>query len=493
MNIQLLQETCVAADFKSYAALLVLCLSGCQVGPDYEAPAPQTLVPDVYPQSAAESMRGGWVDPDHSVEQAQELSRWWESLGDPALSALIHLALEHNLDLAAARERIVETRARRGIENAERLPTLDGTAGYTYTDVGDDNTSVLGAPGGVQRDTYSAGVVAGWELDLWGRVARLVQAADAQVEFAVEDYRAARVSLIAEVAREFVVARALDEELAAVREGIVTDEDALSIAVARLDAGLADELDTSRAKRTLERDRAALHVLQGQRRAAELRLAVLLGAAPGSIDVSVGELPRRDITPVLGVPADLLLRRPDLRRSERQLATASARIGAAQAEHYPRVSLSGSLLLGGPDIGDAVNPETFLLSVGPALSIPLLDGNRIGSSIQAAESLERQALLELRHATLRALNEVESAITDHRSTRRSADDLLSAEAAASDTQSLATQRYRAGVTDFLDVTEANTQRLVIRRERLASERDTTLALIDLYVALGGGWSDVTQE
>lgn len=451
--------------------------AGCSVGPDYQRPELSDDVPQ------------GWHTESRSegADTSQELADWWRHLDDPELTALVERAFTGSLGLAEARERIASARARRGIDNADRLPTLDARASYERLSTGDDAFIVGGAPPGVDTDVYALGAIAGWELDLWGRVGRLVEAADADIEFAIEDYRASRVALAAEVAREVVLIRAIDRERAIVDATVLTDLDSLSIARARADAGFSDELNASRAQRVLESNLASVPELEARRRSAEYRLAALLGVAPGAVAVESEGLPRRDVLPSLGVPADLLLRRPDLRRAERALAAATARIGAAQAERYPRVALAGSITLQGPQLGDAVNPDAYLLSLGPSISLPIFEGGRIRSRVQQAESAERQALLALRRGVLEALQEVETAAVRRQRTEERASRLASAEVAARQTEALALDRFQAGAVDFLDVTEARTQRLLIERERLLAERDATLRLIDLYAALGGGW------
>ena len=451
-----------------------IALSACTIGPDYTAPESATLVPDAW--SANEP-----------AASPTDLTGWWTQLDDEELPGLIERAFASSLTLAEARERIVAARARRGIENADRLPRIDAEASYARLETGDEALVVGGAPPGIEADVYSLGAVAGWELDLWGRVARSVEAADAEIDFAVEDLRASRVALAAEVARELIAIRVIDRDLELINATADTDRDALDIARSRFEAGFGDALDVARARRDLESNLALLPPLRADRREAEYRLAVLLGVAPGSVTVGHAGLPRRDIVPDRGVPADLLLRRPDLRRAERELAAATARIGAAHAERFPRVSLSGSIALQGPDIGDTINPDAFVLSAGPSIAWPIFEGGRIQSRVQQAESIQRQALLRLRSSVIDALAEVETASVRRAKAERRADRLYEAERAAEDAEQLSVDRYTAGQVDFLDVTEARRSRLAIERSRVAAERDALLSLVTLYASLGGGW------
>ncbi len=458
----------------------LLALSACTVGPDYAPPDAPTLMPESW---AADDTPGPSAD----------IARWWTLLGDDELAKLIDRAFTSNLTLAIARERVIVARARRGIENADRLPTLDAAASYTRAQTGDEGFVLGGAPSGAEVDIYSLGAVAGWELDLWGRVDRLVEAAEADIGVAIEDLRASRVALAAEVAREVILARAIDRDIELVRSTIETNQDALDVARSRSEAGFGGDLDVARALRDLESNSALLPALVADRREAELRLAVLLGTTPGAVTVTRADLPRRDIIPDLGVPADLLLRRPDLRRAERELAASTARIGAAKAERFPRVSLSGSIALQGPDLGDTVNPDAYVLSVGPSISLPIFEGRRIRSRVLEAESQQRQALLRLRSSVIDALAEVRTASMRRAQTEERVARLRDAESAARDAEDLSSARYRAGQVDFLDVTEARQSRLGIERARVSAERDALLRLIDLYASLGGGWEADTDH
>ena len=459
------------------AVATAVLFSGCTVGPNYTPPAATDLAP------------GDWSDTS-SPEPEIDLHAWWHQLNDPELTALVEHAFEGNLTLAQTRERVIVSRARRGIANADRVPNLDAAGSYVRNEIGDDGFILGGVPQGVGIDTYSTGVVAGWELDLWGRVGRLVEAADAEIGFAIEDVRASRVALAAEVAREVILIRTLDLETALVEATTAADRDALEIASARAQAGFGDALDVARAQRVLDANAALVPALAADRRAAEFRLAILLGLVPGQVQVqgSGAALPSRAVIPHRGVPADLLMRRPDLRRAERELAAATARIGSEQAAWYPRVTLSGSLTLQGPDAGDVVNPDAYILQAGPSISLPIFEGGRIRSRVLQAESVQRQALLRLRSAVLSALSEVETASVRRARTEDRVSRLETAEAAARDAEDLAFDRYTAGTVDFLDVTEARRARLSIESERVAAERDATLRLVDLYAALGGGWT-----
>ena len=462
--------------------LALTLLAACSVGPDHERPDPAALrdAPDAFTEA------------DGPAREAADQTAWWHTLNDPPLAAAVERALAQNFSLVEARERVVAARARRGIVNADRLPALDAQGSYARIESGDDAQPLIGVPPGIETDVYSLGAVAGWEIDLWGRVGRLVDAADAEIGFAAADLDAARLSVAAEVARRFVELRALDAEIAIVRAGIDTDRAAYDIARDRAAAGLTSELDALRALRILEADRALLPALIAARRATAYALTTLTAQpaadAPALLQPTRAvALPEPQPLPALGAPASLLTRRPDLRRAEQDLAAATFRIGAAQAERFPRLTLTGSINLQGPDIGDATNPDAFVLNAGPGLTLPLFRGGAIAAGVRVAEARQRQALARYEQAVLDAVAEVETATVRRSQAAERVDRLSDALRAAEATETLARDRYTAGASDFLAVTEAQTQRLAIERARLTAARDRLLARINLHAALGGGF------
>lgn len=462
-------------------------LVGCSVGPDHVAPDLTSRLGDAW----VEAPSPGEAEESSAAGSASEsaLDEWWLAFEDPALEALVQHALAGNLDLAAARERILQARARRGISNAERLPNLDAEGRYTAFDSEPESRALDGPSGGAEGDIYSLGVVAGWEIDLWGRVGRLVEAADADIAAAIEDERAARIALAAEVAREVILIRSLDARLDVVSRTIELDAEALDIATARRQAGLTSELDQLRAERNLQRTRALVPDLTAERKAAEHRVATLLGQRPElNLVARVDGLPAAPAIPDLGIPADLLVRRPDVRRAERNLAAATARIGAAVAERYPRVTLSGSFALSGDELSDIVNGDAATGRIGPSITLPIFSGGRIAANIDLAESQARERLAQLELTVLDAVREVETALARRqRSTERIAR-LESAARSAADAERLATALYAAGRTDFINVLDAQVELLGIENDLVLARREALTQSVDLFAALGGGWT-----
>lgn len=459
-------------------ALAGVAAPGCRVSPEYARP------------DLAAVTDAPWAEAElASPPEADALVGWWARFGDPDLTALVERSMTGSLELAAARERIVAARARRGIADADRLPSLDATAGYTRRETGSDAPVPPNIPGQSEGDLFSAGALASWEIDLWGRVARLVDEADAQIGAAEEDFRAARLSLAAEVATEVLLIRALDDRAAVVRRSIDLDADSIAIARARAGAGRASELDLARAERTAAANRAALEPLAADRRAAEHRIAGLLGLRAGAVDVPVRATPDAPALPGLGLPADLVARRPDIRRAERELAASVARVGSATAEKYPRVTLAGSFVLGGTDAGDMFSLPTRVLSVGPSVTLPVFRGGRIRAAIAEAESESRGAMIRLEQRTLEAIGEVETALVRQGRAERRVELLREAVDAAADAENLAASLYRAGRTDFLSVLEAQSERLQIDDLLAQAVLERNTQAVNLFRALGGGWDD----
>ncbi|MBL8901588.1 MAG: efflux transporter outer membrane subunit [Planctomycetes bacterium] len=464
-------------------AFALLGVASCTVGPDYERPDLTARTGATWLEADAENASS--TEPSRGT---QELSVWWRKFDDAELTALVERALRGNLGLAEAAERLSAVRARRGIVDAERWPSLDAQGRFARAATDDEGLAFAGPPPGTRTNLYAAGLVAGWELDLWGRVARSVEAADAEIEIAEEDLRGVWVALAAEVAREVLAIRELDERLRIVERSVALDRTSEEIATARARGGFASELDLVRARRTLAADEAALPALRAERRAAEHRVAELLGERPGTIAVAVAPQPVPPALPALGVPGELLLRRPDLRRRERELAAAVARIGAAEAERYPRLSIDGTFALSTSRSNQLLGGEASTYQFGPSISLPLFAGGRIDAAVGQAEAEARAALVRLEAGALEAVREVESALVRFARAAERVASLQRASAQAAEAERLASSRYASGRSDFLDVLEAQARRLSIDEQLAAARRSELEQSVALFAALGGGWS-----
>ena len=459
----------------SLAALLA---AGCAaVGPDYEPPRAE--VP------------AAWREPPGNGGLAAapaELAAWWTHFGDPVLDRLVERAARENLDLRTALARVREARALRGIAAGERLPSVDLDAAYQRR--GDSENTPFGAFA-TEFDRYTISLGAAWEVDLWGRVRRADEAADADLGATIEDARDVFVLVAAETAAAYVDVRAFQRRLDVARTNVALQEQTLALVQARFDAGLVRERDVAQATTNVEATRSRVPALEAGLRAAENRLAVLLGRSPGEME----ELARTAPIPVpparvaVGVPADLLRRRADVRRAERVLAAETARIGVAEGDLYPRLSLLGSLGLEADHVGEVFDGDSRVFGIGPSLRWNLFDGGRLRNRVRAQDARAEQALLQWQSTVLTALEETENAMTAfvREQARRAA--LLAAQTQARRSVELARAQYRDGLSDFQPVLDSERTLAELEDEVAQSEAAIANSLVRLYRALGGGWED----
>lgn len=429
--------------------------------------------------------RANLTAPSLSEGQAKVLS-WWRGLNDPVFAELAEKALQANLDLAFARERIVEARARRGVVNADHLPQVDFNADYSRAGSGDDALSFAAPPPGHETDLFAAGVIAGWEIDLWGRVQRLVDAADADAQAAIEDYRDAAVSLLSELALAYIDVRTLERRLVLVEQNATLQQRTLELAESRFAAGNGPELDVALARRLLKRTQARIPELRRAKSVAENRIAVLLGRRPADDLVSPGELPVVLIPVDMGLPADLITRRADIRRAAWIYRAALARTDATAAERLPRLTLSGSFRLSGSDAG-TLFADALVYSLGPQVSFPLFDASRIDANVRVRESQSEQARLVLEQSLLQAVEEVENAAVGYSRKKEQVGELEEAAESAERSVALAGQLYRAGLSDLGQSLDAQRELVIVEDELAVTNQQLLAEAIRLYRALGGGW------
>jgi NodT family efflux transporter outer membrane factor (OMF) lipoprotein len=457
------------------AALLALAAGCAAAGPDYEPPRAE--VPEAWRDAGAEGTAGGPAD----------LAAWWRRFGDPVLDHLVERAIGQGLDLREALARVREARALRGGAAADRFPTVDGVVSYRRS--GESDETAAGAFAG-DSDFFSAGLDAAWEVDLWGRVRRSVEAADAGLDASVEDARAVLVTVAAETALRYVELRAFRRRLAVSRGSVALQEESLALARARFETGLAGERDVSQARTSVETTRARIPALEAGARAAENRLAVLLGRPPGDLAEALAAdrpIPAPPPEVAVGVPADLLRRRADVRRAERLLAAETARIGVAEADLYPRLVLLGRIGVEAeeaPGLGDA-GSDAF--SVGPSIRWNLFDGGRARSRIGAQDARAEQALVRWERAVLAALEEAENAMTAFARERERRRLLSEAYGEAARTADLARTQYAEGLSDFQVVVDSQRVLSLLADDLAVSEAAVAANLVALYKALGGGW------
>ncbi len=464
----------------SCSALLILAMNGCMVGPTYHPPDVSGYTKQKWQASFLEG--SGALD-----GQAQPMTVWWRQFKDPELSGLVEKLVGSNLALAEARQRIVEARARRGIVNAERLPRMDLTADYFRAGTGKEALTFQGPPPGEQINLYAAGAVAGWELDLWGRVAHLIESADAQIEIGYADYHDMMVSLAAELTLAYIDARTLQARLEMVRRNIVLQEKTVALFETRYRAGNGAQLPVVQAKRLLESTRAFIPEYKRALTAAENRINVLLGKPPEANILKPGPLP--SVPPLIGIglPVDLLVRRPDIRGAERRYAAAVAQIGAAEADQYVRLSLSGTLKLQTDTVGALLGKDAIVYMLSPGLQFPLFSGGRIRGNIQVRQSQAEQARLALEQKILEALAEVENAAFGVVRSQEQVINLTAAQKAAQQSVHLTDTLYRAGLDNFFQVIDAEEKLVALQEDLLLTRQKALAQVVQLYRALGGGW------
>ena len=458
------------------ALLLSLVLFGCApVGPDYAPPAVFS------PKTWHTDLKYGLTAKEPGPET---LASWWETLHDPTLTKLMEQAVAGNLDLKKARSRVRAARARRTISRSGLFPFVDASVSGTRNHLSEERY------GGDDYDLYAAGFDATWELDIFGGIRRSVEAADADIQEKEADLRDVMISLLSEVALNYIDVRTFQANIVVIWSNLDAQEKTFQLTQSRYQAGLTNELAVQQATYNIENTRSKIPVLRIGLEGAMNRLAVLLGREPGALHEELKKPQVIPFTPrevAVGIPAETLRRRPDLRRAERGLAAQTARVGAATADLYPRFRLLGSIGLETLSLGNVFSASGLAYLIGPGISWPVFNAGAIRSNIQVQSELQEQALIEYEAAVLNALREVENALVsyDEEQNRRQA---LSASAKAAERAvELSESQYQAGLTDFTSVLDAQRSLLSFQEQLTQSDGAITANLVRLYKALGGGW------
>ena len=458
------------------AGLMLMLGAGCiTVGPDYETPEP--VVPDQWEQAVVEEMSAD--EPD--------IRRWWEALGDPHLTAYMDRARDGNPTLAAAVARIREARAFRAIAAGERVPDINGGGGASRS----RTSETFFPPTGDRTDNlYDYGASATWEADVWGRVRRLVESADANLEASLESYRDVLVLLYAQVALAYTDVRTSQQRIEYTQGNIKTQADALKLVEDRNRAGLASDLEVRQAELNLYRTEAFLPLLQARLTAGMNQLGVLLGQPPSALYEelkAVKPVPAASGQVFVGIPGDLVRRRPDIRAAERNLASQTAQVGVATAALYPQFSLGGSFSMISTNFDDAGEWDNRDWSFGGIFTWNLFDGGRVRGRIDVEDARTEQALNNYEQTVLDALSEVETSMSDYAREQQRVVSLTKSSFAAQESVRLVLILYRTGLTDFQNVLDMQ-RSLFEEQDQLAeSEGSVTGDLINIYTALGGGW------
>jgi outer membrane protein, multidrug efflux system len=518
---------------RSGACLLLAGVWGCAVGPNYKPP--EMPVPERWSEAPTTAPATAPATTPASPPAQVDLARWWMTLNDSMLNSLVQRAIESNLNLQIAETRVLEARAQRGVVAAALWPQVNLGTSYSYSGGSQNAGPKLKSTGGSgvasaartititpgsggapptitintggsgssgqsqgsggslverQQNLFQGGFDASWEIDVFGGTRRAVEAANDDIQAAEEGYRDVLVSLISEVALNYVNARGFQRRIAITEDNARSQEETVHLTESRQEAGFTSDLDVAQAQAQLTATRSQIPSLDSQFRQAVHHLGVLLGRDPGALLAELSATaPIPTVPPNVpaGVPSDILRRRPDIRRSERQLASATAQIGVATADLFPRFSLTGSFGTQTRDIQHFLDNRSGFWSIGPAISWPVFEGGRIVSNIELQNQFQREALLTYGSTVLNALEEVENSLVAYQQEQVRYRYLSESVDANTRAVQLATERYSRGVADFLTVLDSQRSLFVTQDQQVQSETTTVTSLISLYKALGGGW------
>lgn len=463
--------------------VVLLCLAaGCTVGPDYREPA--LAVPGAWKEAQQHGV----------VARPADLTRWWTAFDDPLLNSLVEQAVESNLDLRVAGARIREARALRAAVGAGAWPNLDVSGSYSRNRTSENALNVASAGGGsgvkLERNLFTAGFDANWEIDVFGGVRRSVEAADATLQATEYNQRDVLVTLLGDVARNYIDVRSAQRRLAVARDNLRTQQDSLELTRVRFEAGLASDLDVARAEAQLSTTASQIPTFESDLKSAAYNLDVLLGHSPGTLWPKLQEvidIPQLPGEVMVGLPSDLLRRRPDIRLAERRLAAATAQVGSAIADLFPKFFLIGDLGLQSISASDWFTGRSRFWSVGPTISWPVFDGGRIRANIEIRNAQQEQALSEYEKTVLIALSDVEKSLVNYAQEQVRYQSLNAAVAANRRAVAMAQELYIRGLNDYLNVLDTQRALYVTESEMAQSRAQMASNLIALYKALGGGW------
>jgi NodT family efflux transporter outer membrane factor (OMF) lipoprotein len=463
---------------------LAIGLIGCTVGPDYQSPEVK--------EEAGRSVPDGGSVPSRTVEGAVDVV-WWKSFRDFELSSLVERLAAQNLDLKTATERVVQSVAQRQVAASQRLPHVEGQSSTTYNRQSPNGTLSLltpapGAP--LEYGLFHDGLTSSWQLDLFGRVRRAVEAADANALAAVENRHGVALVAVAELAQSYMQLRGTQNRLGIAKRNFHLAEENVELVNTRFGNGVATTLDLAQARAQQATIAATLPPLRA--REAELinAIGLLLGEAPRALEAELRHsriMPRVPRKVAVGLPGTIVRRRPDVREAEARLHEATAQTGVAVANFYPDVTLNGAAGVESLRLSNLFSPASAAFAVGPSVSMPIFEGGQLRGALALSESRQREAAISFQKTVLRAWKEVDDALTNYREAQRRRIDIARSVTENQSALQAARQRYSEGATDFLDVTA--TQAQLLQSENDLSDSDTQIAtgLVDLYRAIGGGW------
>jgi NodT family efflux transporter outer membrane factor (OMF) lipoprotein len=484
------------------AAALLLMLDACTVGPNFSPP--EWMSPTSWFAPKAEP-----IPKEPSFPVAEPIDpNWWNLFNDPQLTALEHRVAGENLDVQIATARLEESRAQLGIAGSAQFPNLNGNASYTRqktSNIGEfaGAPNALGAngasgntTGGLKSgklapfDVFQYGFDASWELDLWGKISRSVESAQASVEASAEARRGALLSSLAEVARDYIQLRGVQAELQIARDNLKSAQQSLQLTQQRAAGGVVTDLDVANAAAQVHTTAAQIPPLEQRESELINAISLLLGQPPNALQAEL--IAPRPVPPIpprvpVGLPSELARRRPDIRQAEAQLHAATASIGVAVANFYPSVQLSGSIGFQALQPWRVFNVNALNYAGGPSITIPIFEGGQLRATLELNKAQEQEAAVIYQKTVLSAWHDVDNALTAYQTTQARRDQLTQAVADNQRALSLAQSRYQDGVADFLQVLTAQQNLLSTQQQLAQTTTNVSENLVALYKALGGGW------
>jgi NodT family efflux transporter outer membrane factor (OMF) lipoprotein len=464
--------------------MLGIGLTGCTVGPDYQSPEMK--------EAPGRSALNGESVPSRTVEGVVDIA-WWKSFRDFQLSSLVERLVAQNLDLETAAERVIQSMAQRRIAASQGLPHIEGQSSSTYNRQSPNGTLSLltpapGAP--LEYALFHDGLTSSWQLDLFGRVRRAVEAADAATLAAVENRHGVALAAVAELAQSYVQLRGIQNRLGIAKRNLRLAEENVELVNKRFGDGVATTLDLAQARAQQATIAATLPPLRTQEAEFINVIGLLLGYAPRALEAELHRpqiLPRVPRKVPVGLPGSLVRRRPDVREAEARLHEATAQTGVAVANFYPDVTLNGAVSVESLHLTNLFSPTSAAFALGPSISIPIFEGGQLRGTLALRESRQREAAVFFQKTVLRAWKEVDDALTAYREAQRRRADVARSVAENQAALRAARQRYSEGAIDFLNVITAQAQALQSENDLADSDTQIATYLVNLYRALGGGW------
>jgi NodT family efflux transporter outer membrane factor (OMF) lipoprotein len=485
-----------------------LSVVGCTVGPDYKKP--DVLLPGHFSEldAATRPSNLSATRPTSRPISADvvpaDYARWWSNFSDPMLDSLIDRAVRSNLNLIAAEARIREARANKGVVASQLFPQVNAQGQYQHSRISPNTSSFNGIPTSgafsfpLISDLWQAGFDASWEIDVFGGTRRGIESADYNIQAAVEDRRDVLVSLTAEVALNYIQLRGAQHELAIANHNLSSQQQTLSLTRSKAEGGMIPYLDVAQQEAQVSTTAATIPTFETQIRQNIHRLGILLGQDPGALSNELSNAAPIPVGPdnvPPGLPSDLVRRRPDVRRAERQLAASTANIGVATADLFPKFSITGALGTEAAQFKQLFDYRSRFYSIAPGVTWDIFDAGKVKSNIEVQNARQAEALAAYMQAVLQSMQDVDDSLVAYNREQQRLFSLREAVDANQHAVDMSTELWQKGSKDFLSVLDAQRSLFAAQDAMARSEQQVSANLISLYKALGGGWENgqVTQD